>query len=250
MSIYFKVAAAATIAALVYQFVPASARMGIPVDAVPGLESFLELVGGIYSILAAFVIFVVWEQFNALDKLTVREGSLVAELPRLAALLGGESTEIRRRVAAATRAYLEAASAEWEELAQLKESAKAVKALDAMEARVGEAANVGAESGSIYGRMVDAVAALRECRVSRVTAAKHRMPATLRHLLVLLSMLLLAAFLAMPPGAQPLIGLVAFASLAGVLAMVLGVAWDMDHPFVGVWRVSKAPFEGSDQAPS
>jgi Protein of unknown function (DUF4239) len=248
VSIYLKVIAAATLAALVYHFVPASARMGIPVDAVPGLESFLEVVGGIYSVLAAFVIFVVWEQFNALEKLTVREGSLVAEVPRLAGLLGGESSELRHRIAVATRGYLEAAAAEWEELAQLQESRKAVKALDAMETRVGEAATLGEGSAPIYGRLVDAVAALRECRVSRVTAARHRMPATLRHLLLLLSMLLLAAFLALPPGGQPWIGVAAFAALAGVLAMVLAVVWDMDHPFVGVWQVSKTSFENSGKA--
>jgi Protein of unknown function (DUF4239) len=245
MGIYLKVIIAATIAALVYQFTPASVRAGMPVDAVHVLESFLEVMGGIYSVLAAFVIYVVWEQFNSLQKLTIHEGSLAAEVPRLASHLGGESTEVRRRIASAIRAYLEAATAEWEDLAQLKESHAAIKALDAVETRVGEAGGLGEPSQVIYGRLVDAVAALRECRMSRVSAAKHRMPTTLSHLLGLLSLLLLAAFLAIPPGEQPAIGLAAFVCLAAVFSMIRGVVWDMDHPFVGAWNVSKAPFEES-----
>lgn len=247
MSIFFKVVTTSALAALVYYSVPASVRIGIPGEAVPALESFLEVLGGIYSVLAAFVIFVVWEQFNALDKQTVREGSLAAELPRLASLLDGESTELRRRITSATRAYLEAAALEWEDLAQLRENRNAVKALDAIEARVREAAANGGASATIPARLFDAVAALRECRVSRMALAKHRMPATLSRLLGLLSLLLLAAFLAIPAG-HTAIGMAAFGALAGVLAMIRGVVWDMDHPFVGVWNVSKTPFEESGKS--
>jgi FG-GAP-like repeat len=108
MGIYFKVITAATVAALVHMVVPTAARAGISGDAARVLESCLQVVGGIYSVLTGFVIFVVWEQFNALQKLTVREGSLASEVPRLAALVGGENPEIRRKVTAATRVYLDA----------------------------------------------------------------------------------------------------------------------------------------------
>lgn len=248
MSIYFKVITAAAVAALVYLLVPTTVRMAIPLDAVHVLESFLEVVGGIYSVLTAFVIFVVWEQFNALQKLTVREGSLAVEVPRLAGALGADNAQTRRRIASATRAYLEEAAAEWDELAELVESRKAKVALDALEARVAEVAGLDTPSAAIHARLSDAMAALRECRVSRVSAAKHRMPGTLSHLLGLLSLLLLGAVFLMPVGGQSWIALVAFTCLAAVLTMIRAVVWDIDHPFVGVWNVSKAPLEDAGRA--
>lgn len=248
MGIYFKVVIAAAIAALVHLLTPSVVRTEISIEAVHVLESFLEVVGGIYSVLTAFVIFVVWEQFNALQKLTVREGSLAAEVPRLAKLLGGDDPQIRRRITSATRAYLEAAAAEWDDLAQLAESHKASVALDALEARIDEVTELDAASAAIHGRLSDALAALRECRVSRVSAAKHRMPGTLSHLLGLLSLLLLAAVFVIPAGAGSQIALAAFVGLAAVLTMIRAVVWDMDHPFVGVWRVSKASFEDTGKS--
>lgn len=242
MGITFKVLTATLVATLVYLLVPIAARSGISGDGARVLEAFLQVVGGIYSVLTAFVIFVVWEQFNALQKLTVREGCLVSEVPRLAARLGGEDPESRRRIAWATRAYLDAAVAEWEQLAALRESRAAVKALDTLDARVAEGTALGGPSPAVHGQLLDAIAAVRECRVSRVSAAKHRMPATLSHLLSLLSLLLLVALLVMPAGESPWVALTAFASLAAVLTMVRAVVWDMDHPFVGVWRVGVEPF--------
>lgn len=244
MVVHLKVVLVATLAVLACWLFP---RNAVPVDAVPVLESFLEVAGGIYSVLAAFVIFVVWEQFNSLQKLTVREGSLAAEVPRLAAQLGEDGNEIRRRITVAMRGYLEAASAEWEDLAQLNESRRAVKALDIVETRVAELATLGDGAAALRGRLVDALGVLRECRVSRISAAKHRMPATLSHLLTLLSVLLLAALLAIPTGTAPAIGLLAFAALASVFTMIRAVVWDMDHPFVGVWNVSRAPFEDASK---
>jgi hypothetical protein len=249
MGILFKVVTTSAIAAGVYYGVHAWARLEIASEAVAMLGAFLELVGAIYSVLAAFVIYVVWEQFNALDKLTVREGSLVAEVPRLASLLGPDGVEHRRRIATATKTYLEAAAAEWEDMAALRERPAAVKALDAIEARVGEANASSTAPVAIVTRLTDAVAAVRECRGARMAAAKHRMPATLGQLLRLLSLLLLAAFLPMPVG-HPWLGIVAFAALAGVLAMIRAIVWDMDHPFVGVWRVRTAPFEESGNVAS
>ncbi|MFO0634655.1 MAG: DUF4239 domain-containing protein [Nannocystaceae bacterium] len=249
MGVYVKVVLAVVAAALVCLLVP-SDMLGIRNDAVPMLEAFLELVGGIYSVLTAFVIFVVWEQFNALQKLTVREGSLAAELPRLASLLAAGQDDARRRVASATRTYLTAAAAEWDELAALQESRAATAALDALDARVAELAATPTVGPTADARLSDALAALRECRVSRVSAAKHRMPATLNHLLALLSALLLAGLLLLPPGAQPQLGHAAFVCLAAVLTMIRAVVWDIDHPFVGVWRISKAPFEQAAGIPS
>lgn len=249
MGVYVKIVVAIVLAALVCLLVPGGVP-GLGVDAVPALETLLELLGGIYSVLTAFVIFVVWEQFNALQKLTVREGSLATELPRLAALTGSGGDAARRRIGAATRAYLTAAAAEWDELATLSESRAAVAALDALDARVAELAVAPEHGATAIARLSDALAALRECRVSRVSAAKHRMPATLNHLLALLSLLLLAGVFALPAGAQTQLGHVAFVALAAVLTMIRAVIWDIDHPFVGVWRISKAPFEQAAGIPS
>lgn len=242
MSIHVKVVLASVIAMVVYLAVPSAVRGLIPETSSTALESFLAVVGGIYSVLSAFAIFVVWERFNALEKSTVREASVAAEVPRIAALLGDRASESRRRIATAARAYFDSAASEWTALARGHESKDAIDALNVLDVRVREAGDTLKEASLLYVRMVDALSLTRESRCERIALASHRMPQTLNHLLALLALLMLAAFLALPTD-SPWIGLATFSALTGVLTMIQAVVWDLDHPFEGVWNVSKAPFE-------
>ena len=45
-----------------------------------GVASYLEVVGGLYSITVAFLIYVVWEQFNRVQTGVAREASALEDL--------------------------------------------------------------------------------------------------------------------------------------------------------------------------
>jgi hypothetical protein len=49
---------------------------------VEGLVSLISLIGGIYAVVFAFVIFVIWGQFTGVEDATVRECSLLKDLLR------------------------------------------------------------------------------------------------------------------------------------------------------------------------
>src|SRR5205085_2940974 len=85
-----------------YGIVPTSALH----EDVPGTAAYLEVVGALYSITVAFLIFVVWGQFNEVQMGIAREGAALEDLCMVAGLMTtpGASTEVR----GATTQYLSA----------------------------------------------------------------------------------------------------------------------------------------------
>ncbi len=70
-----------------------------------GAASFLEVLGGIYSIVIAFVIYVVWDQFNRVQTGVAQEAAAIEDLCRVGGSISsrGAVTTVR----GAARLYLE-----------------------------------------------------------------------------------------------------------------------------------------------
>src|SRR5512143_1618280 len=61
------------------------------------IGNYLQTVGGIYAVLLAFVVYVVWGQFNESRTYVDREATLISDLHRIAGGLPAESRdEIRK----------------------------------------------------------------------------------------------------------------------------------------------------------
>src|SRR6202051_2467701 len=73
-----------------------------------GLNVLIQLVGGIYAVLLAFAIFVIWGQFTEVENCVIREGDSLADLLRLGAYLNADDrSTIRRSMAAYTHQVLQ-----------------------------------------------------------------------------------------------------------------------------------------------
>lgn len=76
-----------------------------------GLGVLIQLVGGIYAVLFAFMIFVIWSQFTDVENCVTRECDSLDDLLRFSAHLNAnDAAEIRRAVTAYSRHAL---NAEW-----------------------------------------------------------------------------------------------------------------------------------------
>src|SRR5258708_25607588 len=76
-------------------------------EEIHGIASYVELIGGIYSIVIAFLIYVVWEQFNRVQVGLSREAAAMEDLCRVAGVMSvrGAVSEIR----STARQYIDAA---------------------------------------------------------------------------------------------------------------------------------------------
>jgi hypothetical protein len=83
---------------------------------VEGLSTLISLIGGIYAVVFAFVIFVIWGQFTGVEDATLRECSLLNDLLRFAQFLDPDSNRLIRR--AVSDYARRVASSEWHALGE------------------------------------------------------------------------------------------------------------------------------------
>ena len=79
-----------------------------------GLNVLIQLIGGIYAVLLAFTIFVIWGQFNDVENCVIRECNVLSDLLRFSNYLNVEAAStIRKAMAAYTHHVLKY---EWQSL--------------------------------------------------------------------------------------------------------------------------------------
>lgn len=200
--------------------------------------SYLQAVGTIYAVLLAFVVFEVWSQHNEAWRLIDHEADELSDVVRLARSLG---EPVSSRVVKTARDYLiEVVEHEWSLLATGQVSPRAIELLDklwlaltTLEPQTCREETLFAEAVARFNEFSDARTDLRQ--VSQL-----HMPVTLWALLL--------TGACGTVGSMYLFGLDDFwslavmtASLAGAIAFVLFLIWDLDHKFAGDWQVRPEP---------
>lgn len=224
----------------------AVAREAIPAAALAGsadaVGNYLQTLGGIYAVLLAFVVFVVWGQFNDLRGLTDREAAAVVDLHRTASLLPPPS---RREVQAALRAYCDAVlREEWTALARGDEGAldRIGARLEAVWTALHRCRPVGDAQTSAYGEVLSRFNDLNDLRTNRLSAARARVPLTMRILLYIGAVVTVGSMYLMT-FARLWLHATVTAALAGSIAHILFLIADLDDPFGGCVFISHEPFE-------
>jgi hypothetical protein len=206
--------------------------------------NYLQTLGGIYAVLLAFVVFVVWGQFNDARALVEREANELVDLYRTARGLpeptcGHIQREIRGYVATVL-------GAEWGSMAAHRCSADAFD-----------------EGGRILDRMWDALQAcdaatschqalfsealarfnqLSDARTGRLTASRMRIPLALNILLYTGAITIIASMYLFAVD-RVSVHMLITAAMTGVMSHVLYVIRDLDHAFAGAWQVPRSAFE-------
>src|SRR5574341_2591808 len=100
MMIYARVIGAAVAAALLKAAIPPVVLQRVLHVEVHGVAAYLEVLGALYSIVMAFMIYVVWEQFNRVQSGLAHEASALEDLCRVAGLLSERDPVVRIGIAA------------------------------------------------------------------------------------------------------------------------------------------------------
>ncbi len=200
--------------------------------------NYLQTVGTIYAVLLAFVVFTVWTQQNEAGRLVERQANELADVVRLTRGLG---EPVRRQALEAARDYARAViDREWDLMATGKASSRAFELVEQLWQVLAGAEPKTAREEALYGEAVARFNDFSDARTDLLQNSRTRLPPILWILLVTGAL--------SNVGSMYFFGLESFASLAlmtaslaGAIAFVLFLIYDLDHSFSGDWLVTPEP---------
>jgi hypothetical protein len=204
--------------------------------------NYLQVLGTIYAVLLAFVVFVVWQQFDAARGLVEREANEVADLYRTTiGLPEAERAQLRGQL----RVYVDGVlDQEWPAMSKGDEATMAV--IGAHLDRAWETLHGCEPTSSCQQQMWgDAIARLNDLsdlRAGRLTAARTRIPLAMKLLLYSGAVTTIVSTWMLGMRDFTLHAVIT-AMLSGAIAHVLYLIRDLDDPFAGDWQVPRGEFE-------
>jgi hypothetical protein len=221
-------------------------RAAVPLGALHAaaneLGNYLQTVGGIYAVLLAFVVYVVWGQFNEARVYLDREATALVDLHRTVSGLPSRSrTEIQRGL----RAYVDAVLRdEWHAMARSDEATidRVGELLEQVWIALHACKPCNDCQHTVYGEVLSRFNQLTDLRTSRLGAARARIPAAMSILLYSGAILTVGSVYLLAFD-EAWLHMLVTAALAGAIAHILFLIRDLDDAFAGDWQVAKTPFE-------
>ncbi len=235
----FRLGAQLIAAALVYWLWHTSDWRRVTTAEAEGLNTLILLIGNIYAVIFAFVIFVIWGQFTDVENFMMRECKSLNEILRFADFLNPDT---RRSVRRAVAEYVQlVVKAEWVELGERRQDRSTEQAFSKLLETVLHLVPANAEEAAVHQRLIDIAREAGGHRDERLTKSLTQIPATLIHLVhtMEIGLLVLVFFY---PFHSWIAGLCCFLLVAIVLFLANLVMTDTDNPFKGVYNVSPKPF--------
>lgn len=222
------------------------ARAILPLDDLKAssgeLGNYLQTVGGIYAVLLAFVVYVVWNQFDQARGHIDREATALVDLHRTAS---GLPVAARDAIQLGLRGYLEAVLAdEWPAMTRHDEAtiAGVGERLDRVWIAIHQCVPLSECQQTIYGEVLSRFNDLTDVRTSRLTSSRQRIPLAMKILIYSGAVIMIGSMYLMiiePAWVHAL----ATAALGGAVANILFLIVDLDDPFSGRYTSAKEPFE-------
>jgi hypothetical protein len=203
-----------------------------------GINTLILLIGSIYAVIFAFVIYVIWGQFTDVENYMMRECKSLNELLRFSAFLGPDADRsIRRAVGDYVQRIVKS---EWLALGDRRRDRLSEQAFSELLDAVLHVARANAEHDTVSQRLTDIAREAGEHRDERLTKSLTQIPATLIHLVHTMAIALLLVFFY--PFHNWAAGICCFLLLGIILFLANLVMTDTDNPFKGAYNVSPKPF--------
>lgn len=204
--------------------------------------AYLQVLGGIYAMLLAFVTFVVWGQFNDARGFVHREANALVDLHRTAA---GLPEEARDTIQHGLRDYVDAVLAdEWHAMAKHDHEVleRVGRRLDRVWAAIHTCMPLNECQHTVYAEVLARFNDLSETRTNRLSAAAAKIPIAMNVLLYTGAIIITGSMYLLPFEKFWLHATVT-AALAGANAHILYLIFDLDDAFAGDYQVDKGPFQ-------
>ena len=203
--------------------------------------SFLQVLGGIYAVLLAFVVVVVWGQFNDARGFVHREANALTDLHRTAA---GLPDDARETIQQGLRDYVDAVIAdEWHAMTCGDHATidRISQRLDRVWSAIHRCMPRNECQHTVYAEVLARFNDLSETRTNRLSAATAKIPTAMSALLYIGALIMVGSLYLMP-FARFWLHATTTAALAGAVAHILFLIHDLDTAFAGDYQVDKGPF--------
>ena len=204
--------------------------------------NYMQTVGGIYAVLLAFIVYVVWGQFNDGRNYVEREATALVDLHRITT---GLPTVSRKEIQGALRQYVDDVLAkEWVAMATHDEDTIETVGhhLDHVWTAIHQCKPANDCQHTVYSEVLSRFNDLSDLRTGRLTSSRTRIPLLMKLLLYLGAVIVVGSIYLMAVD-KFWIHAVITGSLAGAVAHIIFLIQDLDNLFAGHLQVSKAPFE-------
>jgi hypothetical protein len=204
--------------------------------------NYLQTLGTIYAVLLAFVVIVVWQQFNDARSAVEREANEVLDLFRTASGFSEPARgELRRQLQNYVSAVLER---EWAAMARDENGVfEEVWSVFDRVADVLHRCDPQAErETSLYGEALTRLNDLSDVRAVRLSTSRMKIPLALWILLYVGAVVTVGSMYLFAVSSFGIHAIMTGA-LAGAVSHVLYVIGDLDDAFAGDWQVPREPFE-------
>jgi hypothetical protein len=208
---------------------------------VGGLSAFLSVFGTLYGILAAFVVFEVWNQYNRISELIEKEAQALEQLFRLSLYFRDETLMQRMRDGIGEYARL-IIEGKFQKVAKGERNVQSGLALRKISEIIKDIAFDDDHDSIVFEQIVEHYGNLAQLRTERTNQSRNRLPSLLKLFIYIASVFALLTFLLMP-FATLAYGLMAVMFIGFLQAMIFQIIEDLDNPFVGHWNLTPAPFE-------
>lgn len=228
-----------TIAILVLKFVyHTNQHFSSDISAVVG---YLNVIGVLYSILAAFIIYVVWGQFNETQRMVEKEVNDLEDLIDLAEYLNDPVAEKNLKDAIAKYAD-SVINDEWPAMQKGTKSRGTKKYFNQLYTVVGEIKFDDKKDSIIWPSITSKLNDISDSRAARLTLCDQKLPNSLKYLLYIVSFGLLVGFFVLSLNNDLIIVLVTTITTL-IVFFVIELILDLDGPFEGQWVVCPDSFE-------
>ncbi|HYO63849.1 MAG TPA: DUF4239 domain-containing protein [Pyrinomonadaceae bacterium] len=198
----------------------------------------IGVLGAIYAVLLAFVVVVVWTDFEDARQNVSREGNHLLNLSRM---VEGFPAESRAAAHGALRAYaLLVLEEEWEAMARGEAGARSQAAMDSVWQTYRAVEPQTPRESALYAESLDHLTELSDARRLRLHASREGLPLILKIILWgggVMTVAFTYFFGVRNLRSQTLMT----AALSAVIAFILFLIVALDNPFAGSVRVSPAP---------
>ena len=239
LKLLFRLGAYLVAAAFLYAAWHTTGLHEITASEAEGINTLILLIGSIYAVIFAFVIYVIWGQFTDVENYMMRECKSLNELLRFSDFLDRDTA---RGIHRAVGDYVQrVVKSEWLALGERRRDRFSEQAFSELLDAVLHVARANAEHDAVSERLIDIVREAGEHRDERLTKSLTQIPATLIHLVhtMAIALLLLVFFYPFHNWAA---GLCCFLLVGIILFLANLVMTDTDNPFKGVYNVSPKPF--------
>lgn len=200
----------------------------------------IGVLGAIYAVLLAFVVVVVWNQFEDAKSTVEKEANQLHDLARIAQ---GFSDPARQRMLEGLRAYTQiVVDDEWNTMSEGKASQKAQAAMEDLWKIYREIDPQTNRENALYGESLDRLSDVSDSRRLRIYASSDDIPLVIQVILWgggLITIAFTYFFGVKSIRSQALMTM----ALSGEVAFILFLIVALDNPFHGYLRVTPEPMQ-------